>query len=371
MIVFYPLLCYYPSEAGGPANTLYWLNKSIGKKGVNSFILSTKYGLPKGKIEVKELYDNYNINVDFVDNAHIDFFTTGQLRKVRLTDVVHFSSLFFAPTLFLLFYTLILGKGIIISPRGELYPAALARKPVVKRVYLYCIKFFQKKIIFHSTNNFETGLIREYFPLAKSIVQVPNYIDLPEKHYVTKRNQILFLGRINPIKNIDVLIKAYAQLPDKVREKYKLVIAGEAKLEYEKDYLITLKNLTNKMNLADVEFIGGIYKAEKEKLLAESYCTVLPSKSENFGNVVLESLAQGTPVIVSTGAPWDIIDKYEIGYWVRPTVDQLRDALDKLLNLEESAYLKLCSNSLNVASELFDIDQNINVWIDIYNQSIK
>jgi len=371
MTIFYPLLCYYPSEAGGPANTLYWLNKSIGKNGGKSVVLSTKYGLPQGKIEKKEIYDEYNINVDFVNHSLLDFFKIAQLRKIGLVDIVHFSSLFFAPTIFLLVYAFWSKKGVIISPRGELYPAALGRKSLVKRIYLNGIKLFQKGITFHSTNYYETTLIKKYFPNAKSIVEVPNYIDLPKRQIVDKKDQILFLGRINPIKNIDVLIEAYAQLPDKTQEKYKLVIAGEAKLDYERNYLIHLRQLIDRLNLTNIEIVGGVYKVDKEKLLAESYCTVLPSKSENFGNVVLESLAQGTPVIVSTGAPWNIIDKYEIGYWVDPSIEQFSIALHKLLNLDECTYLKLSSNSLNVASELFDIDQNINIWIDIYNQNIK
>ena len=47
---------------------------------------------------------------------------------------------------------------------------------------------------------------------------------------------------------------------------------------------------------------------EKNKVIASNMALVLPSKSENFGNVVLEALAQGTPVIASKNTPWQILD---------------------------------------------------------------
>ena len=43
----------------------------------------------------------------------------------------------------------------------------------------------------------------------------------------------------------------------------------------------------------------------------------MPSHNENFGNVVVESLSQGTPVIASTGTPWKILEKYHAGYWIK------------------------------------------------------
>lgn len=367
MRIFYPLLCYYPSEAGGPANTIYWMNKSLGRIGYSSYIISTKYGLKEIVKNNDEVYNNFNINVNFVDNSLLDFFKKNKIDQFKNCDIIHLSSLFFLPTLPLIIFFLFIKKKIILSPRGELYSSAIGRKNFFKRIYLYLIKVVQHKIVFHSTNNFESALINKYFPKAKDLVEVPNYIDLPKKVYCPKKEQILFLGRINPIKNIDLLIKAFSQLDSNIKEKFVLIIAGEAKLDYEKLYLKELKQLVKDLNLNRVSFVGGVFKNEKEVLLAESYCLVLPSKSENFGNVVLESLAQSTPAIVSTGASsWSLLEQNKIGYWIEPNVREISNSLEKILTMDITSYRTMCDNSRKVASELFDIDQNIHVWKNIY-----
>src|ERR1700761_5736774 len=126
MRVYYPLLCYYPSQAGGPANTLYWLNKAMGASGQStSVIISTKYGLKSAGIDNEALFTKFNIDAEFVDGSLFPFLTWKSIRKLTGADAIHFSSLFFQPTLFLLLIGLISKKKIMISPRGELYDSAL------------------------------------------------------------------------------------------------------------------------------------------------------------------------------------------------------------------------------------------------------
>src|SRR5690606_14664921 len=97
-----------------------------------------------------------------------------------------------------------------------------------------------------------------------------------------------------------------------------------------------------------------------------SYCTVLPSKSENFGNVVLESLCQGTPVIASKGAPWSLIEEHEVGCWIEPTIEGIKDALQKILTLERDQYELVQQRAINLAHNNFDIEKNVDKWVSLY-----
>lgn len=54
-----------------------------------------------------------------------------------------------------------------------------------------------------------------------------------------------------------------------------------------------------------VNFCGGVYGEKKWKLFREADVFVLPTYSENFGIVVGEALACGTPVITTKGTPWE------------------------------------------------------------------
>jgi hypothetical protein len=62
--IFHPLLCYYPSQAGGPANTLYWLNNALVKKNYTTNVLSTYFGLKNfDNLESESYYeDRHKVN---------------------------------------------------------------------------------------------------------------------------------------------------------------------------------------------------------------------------------------------------------------------------------------------------------------------
>jgi glycosyltransferase involved in cell wall biosynthesis len=96
---------------------------------------------------------------------------------------------------------------------------------------------------------------------------------------------VLFLGRINWKKGLDRLVAAMASVDAR------LVIAGHD----DEGYAATLPRSER------VTFAGEVAGEEKERLLASATMLVLPSLSENFGNVVLEALMMETPVAVTPG----------------------------------------------------------------------
>ena len=102
---------------------------------------------------------------------------------------------------------------------------------------------------------------------------------------------VLFLGRINWKKGLDRLLAAFARVDDA-----RLVIAGND----EEQYRPALEERARQLGLADrVTFTGPVHGAGKAALLTGAQLLVLPSYSENFGNVVLEAMAAGRPVVVT------------------------------------------------------------------------
>jgi glycosyltransferase involved in cell wall biosynthesis len=76
----------------------------------------------------------------------------------------------------------------------------------------------------------------------------------------------------------------------------RLVLAGPD----EGGYQAVLEKLAGELNVSDrVEFTGPVTDREKRRWLSRALCLVLPSYSENFGNVVLEALAAGCPVLTT------------------------------------------------------------------------
>lgn len=150
-----------------------------------------------------------------------------------------------------------------------------------------------------------------------------------------KQDFILFIGTIQPRKNIEGLISAYNKLRGtKIFASHQLVIAGKKGWDYKKVFeKVKKNNLTRK-----VIFTDYISPEDKIRLLNAASCFCFPSFYEGFGLSILEAFQQGTPVVTSNitsmpevaGDAAVLIDPY--------SVDELSEALEKVLvnkNLRE------------------------------------
>lgn len=120
--------------------------------------------------------------------------------------------------------------------------------------------------------------------------------------YGLKENYILFLGTIEPRKNIDSLIKVFCQLVQKKKdflENYQLILAGAKGWKYDKVFK-TLEECQKKLKNKDaVKYIGYVPGQDKFALMKYATCFVFPSLYEGFGLPVLEAMSLGVPTITS------------------------------------------------------------------------
>lgn len=107
---------------------------------------------------------------------------------------------------------------------------------------------------------------------------------------------ILYIGTIEPRKNLQNLVRAYASLPDAIRNTYALVIAGGRGW---KDEAILSEIKHQQERGLSIVLPGYISDREKTSLYAHSSCFVLPSHYEGFGMPILEAMQYGIPVAVS------------------------------------------------------------------------
>ncbi len=108
---------------------------------------------------------------------------------------------------------------------------------------------------------------------------------------------ILFLGTVEPRKNIGVLLEAYSALLARVPSAPPLVIAGGM----DSADRTWIERVERAPLSGHVRFAGYVGTEERQSLLAEAHMLVQPSLDEGFGLPVLEAMAAGVPVIVSTG----------------------------------------------------------------------
>lgn len=135
---------------------------------------------------------------------------------------------------------------------------------------------------------------------------------------------MLFAGTLTRVKNVDTLIRAYADLADPPL----LTIAGDGPLRNE------LQKLTAQLEVdGRVSFLGVQSREEVARLMQDAQVLVIPSASEGYGMVAAEALACGTPVIASkVGGLVRIVASPGAGVLVEPgSVDALRDAIERVL----------------------------------------
>ena len=114
--------------------------------------------------------------------------------------------------------------------------------------------------------------------------------------------------------------------------------------------------------------MGPIYGEDKLKILSESFCLVLPSKSENFGNVVLEAISQDTPVIASKNTPWEILKENNAGYWVDASVDSIKNALNEIILIDDEKYTQIQKRAKSLLNNKFSFKNNIYLWSKYYSK---
>lgn len=217
-------------------------------------------------------------------------------REVSSYDLVHIHAVYLCPGVAAARAAGKAGVPYVISPRGMLVPELIRGKSrVVKTVWLSLIerRGFARAAGIHFTSQLEwDDATRVGLPLPTPFV-VPNGVDLEPRPNVPRDDRtLLCLGRISWKKNLDAVITALPRLPD-----VRLIIAGND----EEQLTPRLAELAESHGVADrVSFPGPIYGPAKNELLARATLFVLPSQSENFGNVVLEALAMETPVVLSS-----------------------------------------------------------------------
>ena len=369
--ILFPIGMFYPTSIGGPSNTVYWHTCFLTRNNVENYIVTTdcKLDINKHNIPLDTWIKNEAGQIIYC-KTKFQFFPVyawyQTLKHIFKVDLIHYSSAYHYLTIYTILFSLLLKKKIVLSPRGEFFENAI--DSFAKRIVLKFYSLFQYKLLFHATSKEENEEILKLFPRAKVVIQ-PNFIQMnTTTKTVIKSRNIVFLGIIYGVKKIENILDALAISKQFNLGNNKFLIAGKPLVKRDFAYKIMLEKKIEDLNLADkVEFVGEIFGKEKEMFLNEAYVLMLPSESENFGNVVVESLSQSTPVIASKGTPWSILKEYDAGWWVSNDPLSLSQTIDEALLLSQEEYLEKCRNSLNLVNRKFDINLSIeNQWIKIY-----
>lgn len=326
---------------GGPVRSLEGLVRELSSLGVDVKVLTTdsnggdRLEMPRGWTRFRGVPVRYL--QDWASPLSTPAFAPLALFEAKRARVVHVTGLFSMISMQALAAALLARRPVVLSPRGTLQPGALEHgRRIEKRAFLRAFAPLLGKVsVFHATSEEERRSIQLALGHRARVAVVPNGAEIADARLVDERRaahkerpRIAFLGRVHPIKAIEELVSACAILRDRGLD-FELRIAGPFP---DRDYRFALRAKIRELSLEDrVSFEGELLGEAKDAFYASSRVFVLPSRSENFGNVVVEALACRTPVVASLGTPWRELEERRAGRWVRNDPLSLADAIEVYL----------------------------------------
>ena len=353
MKILHIVQTYVPAyHLGGTIKSVHELNKWLVKKGAEVTVYTTDINGPEDlNVPVNQLVDLDGVKVFYFKHSfprawsYSKYLRRALAENAKNFDIIHSTGVFLMAATLGAYYAKKFNKPLIISPRGSLMVEPLKKKsPLKKRIYISLIEkrnLASASVIHFTVDSEKKDYLEDGLPLKKAVV-IPNGFDpeefkeksplgfFREKFGISSdKKTILFLSRLSPIKGIDTLIPAFAEVIKKNAEAV-LVLAGSDDRGYKK----IINQLIKKYNLSRyVIFTGLLIGEDKISAFQDSDVFVLPSYSESFGNVVLEAMYFGLPVVITEKvgiAP--SVSRVNAGLVIKKDVNQLAEAILKILN---------------------------------------
>lgn len=160
---------------------------------------------------------------------------------------------------------------------------------------------------------------------------------------------------------------AISEIRDLVRD-YEVLIVGDG----DADYIASLRQKIEDVGVSDiVKLPGSAYGEKKWQCFREADFFVLPSHTENFGFVVPEALATGTPVITTKGTPWGDLESNHCGAWIEIGAKPLAETIARFVKLDAGALEEMGRNGRALVEAKYSASAMAKTQREVYSELLK
>jgi len=370
---------YFAPKWGGDVNVCYSLSKELNKRGHDVTIITTDFGY---SADYARSLENVEV-VPFRRVANLGRFLYSPDMKAWLKsnvsdyDIVHLHSFRSYQNNLASKYATEFNIPYVVQPHGSL--PRIVQKKGLKRLYdiAWGNKILQNAEGIIALTSMEAeqaimmGVKESKIHIVANGIDLLQFEDIPPQgkfralyNIPSNRHVILYLGRLHPIKGVDLLIRAFA-IVSKKRDDCILVVVGP-----DDGSLSELKALAEELQLCNkVLFTGPLYDEDKAAVYRDSDIYVLPSHYEAFPMTVLEAWAFKKPVIVTENC--GIKDLVQgSGLVVYPDPYDLATALQEYLQ-QDSLCHSHGQNGYNKLHESLSIQATVQNVETLYREVIK
>lgn len=368
---------------GGPTKVVAELTEKLVEKGIEITIFS-----PFRRGEKLEVVKLKGVKLCLFRQSFTDKLWTScssELeraiqKEVNNFDIIHIHEIWHYPHYITYKAAKTAGKPYVITIHGALDPWCLGYKSFKKNIYALLIQksILKEANVLHATTDEEVKQIKN-FVSNNNIVMIPNginsedFMNLPSRKELKKlypkligKKILLFLGRLHPVKGLDLLAKAFGIIT-RERDDVYLLIAGPDS----DGYKAKVKQIFEKERILDkIIFTGMLEGQNKLVALSGADIFVLPSYSEGFSMAILEAMICKLPVVITRQCNFPEVAEYEAGIVSEPDLKQLTEALNTLLN-NSKLCKKMGENGRILVLENFTWDKIADKMIKVYEDILN
>jgi glycosyltransferase involved in cell wall biosynthesis len=355
---------YLPGyKAGGPIQSC--ANLVAHLKGEYAFYIITRNidyvssepypGIPANKWHQLEP----GVQVYYFSSESLDYQNMKQVMLGVEADIIYINGIF---SRFFSIYPLLIARSlkaakVIVAARGMFAPSAVDVKNGRKKVFFRIARTtgIYKKVVFHATNQTEVQHIRAILgekinvSVASNLPKIANATG--SSSVIKKRSgklKLVSVARISPEKNTKYALEVLARYTFEGQIEFSIYgpVNDAPYWEACKEIIAALPPNVK------VIYQGSLDSKLVPATLREHHVLFLPTRGENFGHIILESLSVGLPVLISNKTPWLGLQEKQVGYDLPLEEPALfRGALTELLDLEQEEYDMMSASVRNFAEQ--------------------
>jgi glycosyltransferase involved in cell wall biosynthesis len=260
------------------------------------------------------------------------------------------------------------GKMIVVAVRGMLAESAIAVKKTKKKFFLLSASILNlfNTVIFHATNEDEATQVLKNFGKIKVRI-APNLPGKMKINPVPKQKKqgelrLINIARISPEKNFGYALDILTNVKSNVVMDVYGPVYNE---EYWKDCQKKISRLPSNVK---VNYWGSIAADKIPEAFGLADFLFLPSRGENFGHVIFESLCMGCPVIISDRTPWKNLEQRSAGWDIPLTSPQtFASVIENCALINDEPYELLSDGAFSYAKTFVNQDDLVKKNIALFS----